>query len=72
MQSQHDRKRKWIKINDLCGIRNNDNRSPRPVFLTICNLWLEAYSELRDVIDPRYDVQNGIIYIYVLMCILLV
>ena len=61
MQSQHDRKRKWIKRDDLLGNRttNHKKNNSNTVFMSVFDIWYEAYQELRDVINASYDVQNG-------------
>ena len=61
MQSQHDRKRKWIKRDDLLGNRttNHKKNNSNTVFMNVFDIWSEAYQELRDVINASYDVQNG-------------
>ena len=69
MQSQHDRKRKWIKRDDLLGnrIRDHSKISPKTVFLSVFNIWQACFEDLRDVINPSYDVQNGMYGVYCML-----
>lgn len=57
MQSQPDRKRKWIRVDSL-----KSGKRPVRVFKAVCNLWSEAFRELAQVLERSLTLRNGELY----------